>query len=545
MSNQLQRIFIFFIIVGLVGGSLVFAQTDKGKKKESGEITPEFSFISPKSGEELSGEVKIKGKVEDALSVEFYYKLPAAPVANYLGSAISLGENIWEINWNTNSTPNGTYELFADIINQYGEYEGPKIQIDIKNEVKKEIEKEKELKEKVEKIKEEVKKEEEKISEKKEETKEMAEAAGKETQEDIDEFVEKTKEEKGTEKEINKKEEKKKETEKQIETTQEELKETQKLKEKVPEGSIKEEIKIIENIKLEKLGTQKEEKEKVEKEITSLKAKSQETQKEKEKLKERIINKVVETGKPREEISPKLEELEKIVKEKEELKIEKIQPIIKDSDEDGLSDEEEIRIGTDSYNPDSDQDGFLDGEEYFAGYDPLKPGPADKIVYQDPRKVKPAKTDVYKVERVEIVTLATGQPAVKLEGKGLPNSFVSIYVFSFVGVIMTAKTDGNGNWSLVLDKPLADGYHEAYIGISNNHGELTARSESFLFMKSGEKVVAITLGAFPAEKVISPAETLQRSFLILIIGIIVFTIGIALIVIGFLTRQKIKKQIET
>ena len=545
MSNQLQRIFIFFIIVGLVGGSSVFAQIDKGMKKESEEITPEFNFIYPEERMKIKEEVKIKGKVKDALSVEFYYKLPAAPVVNYLGMAVSLEKNIWEINWNTNLTPNGTYELFAKIINQYGEYEGPKIKIEVQNEVKKEIEKEKELKEKVEKIQEEIKEEEEKISEKKEEIKEEVEAVGEETLKDIDELVEKTKKEKKTEEKINKKEEREKKTERQIETTHEELKEVQKLKEEVAEGLIKEEIKIIENIKLEKLETQKEEKEKVEKEITSLKAKSQETQKEKGELKERIINKVVETGKPREEISLKLEELEKIVEEKEELKIEKMQPIVKDTDGDGLSDEEEIRIGTDPYNPDSDLDGFLDGGEYLAGYNPLKPGPADKIVYQDPRKVKPAKTDVYKVERVEMVTLASGQPALKLEGKGLPNSFAKVYVFSFVGIVMTTKTDGNGNWTLVLDKPLTDGYHEAYVGVNNNHGELTARSEPFLFMKSGKKVVAITLSAFPAEKVISPAETLQRSFLVLIIGIIVFTLGIALIVISFLTKQKIKKQIET
>jgi len=43
-----------------------------------------------------------------------------------------------------------------------------------------------------------------------------------------------------------------------------------------------------------------------------------------------------------------------------------------DSDHDGLSDEDEIRYGTDPYNPDTDGDGLSDGWEVMHGTDPLK-----------------------------------------------------------------------------------------------------------------------------------------------------------------------------
>lgn len=46
-------------------------------------------------------------------------------------------------------------------------------------------------------------------------------------------------------------------------------------------------------------------------------------------------------------------------------------PLTKDSDNDGLSDRDEIIYGTDSYNKDTDGDGYLDGEEVVTGYDPL------------------------------------------------------------------------------------------------------------------------------------------------------------------------------
>jgi len=44
-----------------------------------------------------------------------------------------------------------------------------------------------------------------------------------------------------------------------------------------------------------------------------------------------------------------------------------------DSDNDGLSDEEEVELGTDPNDPDTDNDGFYDGDEVQLGYDPLDP----------------------------------------------------------------------------------------------------------------------------------------------------------------------------
>lgn len=50
-------------------------------------------------------------------------------------------------------------------------------------------------------------------------------------------------------------------------------------------------------------------------------------------------------------------------------------PLNPDTDGDGLSDYEEVKIyNTDPLNPDTDGDGFLDGEEVENGYNPLGPG---------------------------------------------------------------------------------------------------------------------------------------------------------------------------
>ncbi len=54
--------------------------------------------------------------------------------------------------------------------------------------------------------------------------------------------------------------------------------------------------------------------------------------------------------------------------------------IFEDSDQDGLSDDEEKAYGTDVNNRDTDGDGYTDGVEVKSGYDPLKPAPGDKII---------------------------------------------------------------------------------------------------------------------------------------------------------------------
>lgn len=54
--------------------------------------------------------------------------------------------------------------------------------------------------------------------------------------------------------------------------------------------------------------------------------------------------------------------------------------IFLDSDQDGLSDDEERTYGTDPNNRDTDGDGYSDGTEVKSGYDPLKHAPGDKII---------------------------------------------------------------------------------------------------------------------------------------------------------------------
>ena len=117
------------------GGNSDDDVTEGGNSENSSnvEIMPEFSFVYPTQGAKMGGRVLIKGDVENAISVELYYRLPQSQIPVYLGNCFSADGNIWQYFWNTPLSPNGHYELFSKIINQHGEYYSSPREIEIEN----------------------------------------------------------------------------------------------------------------------------------------------------------------------------------------------------------------------------------------------------------------------------------------------------------------------------------------------------------------------------------------------------------------------------
>jgi predicted nucleic acid-binding Zn-ribbon protein len=578
----------FFIVFALVFGNLVLAKDSGMNGSKMGEDIiqqiPQPQFISPLSGAKISGKVEVKIKVRDAKGCEFYLRKIQSLIPIYLGRGVQMEEDTWTFLFDSSLIPNAQYYLFPQIENQYGKYEGEGIKITIENP----IEKKEDITQEVIEIQKEIKKEETKTQELKENTtqeitgeyqnliQETKEIVGEElkekeplieetlktsTEEVVDkmeQFTQKTAYKAQLEKEIERKVEEKKNLEEKIKTVEEELAE---LSKKQPvEPQVK---KALEDSKKDKnylLGFYKEQAEKIEKELDSLKKELEKIEKEKENIKKEITQETTEVIKPisetvedkemvrrgieeivknvQQKVDQKLHQLEKEIAEREKIKVAKTEIITKDSDNDGLSDLEEIRLGTDPFNPDSDGDSYLDGVEREAGFDPLNPSPADKIVYETPDKTKAPISEIYKVERVEMVDLPTGEKGLKIEGKGLPKTFVTIYIYS-LPLILVTKTDEAGRFVYVLDKPIGEGYHRIYVAVTNNRGNIVERSEVFHFLKTPTAVAAL-LPPVLEEEVISPAQALQRTFTLLVVSIIILALAIALVIIGILTGKKKK-----
>ncbi len=516
----MRKFFLILLISGLLIGGFVFGQIKRDIMKEMPqprlispaediedimEEMPQPQFIFPAEGSKLKRTIKIEIKIEGANSVEFYLRKPESLQEIYLGMAISPERNLFVFNWDTTKTPNSGYYLFPKITNQYGQYFGLGINILVNNEIPRNLTRETQISQQIQQT--------EQLSRQQtQKTRTAIQSISQESQNLTEQGMKFLKEEE------------KAEVEEKLTKSIQEIK-----------GDLEKFSEILkEAVKTPK---QKEEAERVKKEII------EKTLTPIDIIGGKVENKiqVLEIkGKIEQEIKSQLEKLEEGTKRLEREKMEILKEILKDSDEDGLPDQEEIRLGTNPFNPDTDGDGFLDGIEYKIGYNPLKPGPADKIIYQDPRKVEPREVEIYKTERVSMVTLPTGQLGIKFEGKGRPNSFVTLYIFSSPFLVLTTRTDGNGYWEYILDKPLGEGEHEVYVTVTNNRGEITSRSDVFRFIKTPVAVAAVQP---PGEKVISPTEALQRIFAILIFILIILAIGISLILIGILTKREKKTEV--
>lgn len=218
-----------------------------------------------------------------------------------------------------------------------------------------------------------------------------------------------------------------------------------------------------------------------------------------------------------------------------------------DPDQDGLSNNEEYRYGTNPTNPDTDSDGFLDGDEVKNGFNPLKASPgdkSDKIVFESPKESGEVKSETYEVENVEMVKTEEGSDAMKISGKGLPNSFVTIYIYSDP-VVLTVKTDADGNWSYNLDKDLEEGDHQVYVAVTDNTGKITYKSEPLAFVKTAQAVNVIPPAEAAASKRSeSPTKLWTRRDLILILTFIMGALALTLASIGLYKHNVFKKEIN-
>lgn len=493
-------------------------------------IKKETRFIYPASGSIVKGDVVIEVHAERTTAVELFIKRADSLTSVYLGKCYYSGMMAWRYNWNTIHFPNGAYKLYAEVTSDFGKYFGGEINIEVANNTQENTTQREEITTKVEVITQTIK-EDEKIIENQivEIIAEIATGTAstiKEISGQVETVVDMVQEEQAL-----------KEIIKQTENSQTHLEEIIRATEKEVSIFIPEVIDFLKTEKQTILEDYQGEKEILSNSIELFHEELRQTGVEKEALKQKIIETVSGKEETAQKIRKGLQKLEESVSGAERDRLEKMQELLKDSDSDNVSDVEEVRLGTNPLDPDTDDDGFLDGTEMSLGFNPLNPSPADKISYEDPRKIKPEKTEIYKVERVEAVKSLGGEGALKIQGKGLPNSFITLYVFSLPTVVMV-KTDNEGNWEYVLDKDLADGQHTVYAAVTDNNGSVEARSETFVFMKTGDKVFRIFDS--PQTDTISPADILQKKFAAIMSMVIFLSIGLALFLIGLSTKKIVK-----
>jgi hypothetical protein len=192
--------------------------------------------------------------------------------------------------------------------------------------------------------------------------------------------------------------------------------------------------------------------------------------------------------------------------------------LFSDDDHDGVSNFDEIYIYHTDPEKYSTTGGLSDGQKILLGIDPLSTStsattltasttaiaitnatssktetvPVPRIQYENPTvstNILPQTLLVTDIKVTEKATINKSEVAKKIafSGKALPNSFVTLYIYS-TPIIVTVKTDYDGNWTYSLDKELENGHHSMYVAMVNNSGKVIARSNPVPFVKQAAAV---------------------------------------------------------
>lgn len=217
-----------------------------------------------------------------------------------------------------------------------------------------------------------------------------------------------------------------------------------------------------------------------------------------------------------------------------------------DSDHDGISNFDERHIyNSDPLNAFTSGSSLTDGERILLGFDVLTQA-TEQVPVESPKVAGGVVENVFEVHSINVAlkpldvqteaTEVSDIPAFKEEitftGRALPNSFVTIYIFS-TPVVVTVKADASGAWSYTLDTELEDGDHELYVATVDAGGRILAKSPAVPFIKRAEAAEFTPL-LIPETPEVTPLSLLQDNLtLVGIVAFIVFAL-IALIILGVL-----------
>ncbi len=257
--------------------------------------------------------------------------------------------------------------------------------------------------------------------------------------------------------------------------------------------------------------------------------------------------------------------------------------IFLDSDDDGLPDDAERRLGTDPNSVDTDNDGYNDAEEIRNDYNPLGAGRLGEDTADDRGGLAPVDEAVLSGLPIEqplhagvtndlftagvrgfIVDAGTfadedagstedkesavekdlaDKASLVFEGQASPNSVVTLFIYSYLPMMLTATTDDAGNWSYELGNSLVDGRHEVYVTVTDNTGRVVEKSQPFAFFVSAAE--AVTEEDFFGVQVVeeeSPfmaqEEVTKREFNWYILGAVLMAVLVLIIGIVIVARPR-------
>jgi len=220
-----------------------------------------------------------------------------------------------------------------------------------------------------------------------------------------------------------------------------------------------------------------------------------------------------------------------------------------DSDQDGLSDDMEKRLGTDPNNPDSDGDGYNDSAEVKSSNNPLGPGkltsaiaPIDQAILRSKTLGQPkTEGEISEDLAVENVVNNTDEQngankGYSLSGKAEANSVATLYIYSDLPLVATVKADEYGNWQYEFDQSLIEGEHEVYVAVNDNTGKVLTKSNPLNFFVKEARAVSVK--DFVATSVTTTKKSESMIKYYIITSVLLIIAGISLFIMFIRQKKK-------
>jgi hypothetical protein len=215
--------------------------------------------------------------------------------------------------------------------------------------------------------------------------------------------------------------------------------------------------------------------------------------------------------------------------------------LYEDTDNDGVSNFDERRVyNTNPENAYTAGSVLTDGERILLGFD-VHSTTTERVPVESPYAAGEVAHGLFEVQTIEVVkqpekpatATESGQPAeekVFFSGRALPNSFVTLYIFS-TPIVVTVKANETGEWTYALDTELEDGGHELYVATVDTGGRILAKSPAVPFIKTAEAVEFTPL-LVPATPDADPLDILRNNLIFIVAaGLVVFSL-LALLILG-------------
>jgi hypothetical protein len=204
-----------------------------------------------------------------------------------------------------------------------------------------------------------------------------------------------------------------------------------------------------------------------------------------------------------------------------------------DADGDGLSDGDEIRMGTNVNSSDSDGDGYMDGLEVFRGYNPLIKSPEDKIAWVEMVDYeKFLRSDEHLITDIRIESVGDKERLV-VTGMGPANSVVVVFIFSDEAGVLIGRVDGTGRFRIESDTVLSAGDHRAYVAKVDAAGTLITGGPEVKFVRDERGVKIISSQKSGADEVntktlnsFSWGDYLYDKMVFILASVVVVAVGI-------------------